>query len=166
MANIYKEIDDLYMKSSYFSRYSGDILITSILCITVFVILSYYKVMNDVQPIIADWNNQRCSPAVMPFAGLINPPEGVSAFDFTAQNFESCTQSILEQIVGYALAPIYYIMNVITNTIKELSEAVQSLRALFDRMRNAIKGVGEEIFARNLNMLLPIVNVFENYVLS
>ena len=161
MANIYKEIDDLYMKSSYFSRYSGDILITSILCITVFVILSYYKVMNDVQPIIADWNNQRCSPAVMPFAGLINPPQGMSAFDFTAQNFESCTQSILEQIVGYAFEPIYYIMNVITNTIKELSEAVQSLRALFDRMRKAIKGVGEDIFARNLNMLLPIVNVFE-----
>ena len=84
MANIYKEINELYTKSGYFSRYAGDLLITFFLCLTVFVIVSYFKVMNEIQPIVDDWNNQKCNPSVIPFAGLINKPDGVSAFDFTA----------------------------------------------------------------------------------
>ena len=29
------------------------------LCLTVFVIVSYFKVMNEIQPIVDDWNNQK-----------------------------------------------------------------------------------------------------------
>uniref|UniRef100_A0A6C0CRY8 Vint domain-containing protein n=1 Tax=viral metagenome TaxID=1070528 RepID=A0A6C0CRY8_9ZZZZ len=163
MANIYKEIDDLYTKSSYFTRYAGDILISFIICLIVFVVFSYFKVMNDVQPIINDWNNQRCSPSVIPFAGIINPPQGTSAFDFTAQNFESCTQNILSEIAEYALAPFYYLMQTITETFKELADALNDVRALFNRMRNSIKGVGEDLFARNLNIMLPIVKLFNMF---
>ena len=39
--------------------------------------------MNNLDPIKADWVNQRCTPGVIPFAGLINPPkDGTSAFDY------------------------------------------------------------------------------------
>ena len=33
-----------------------------------------------------DWINQRCKPSVIPFAGLINAPEGTSYTDFTKEN--------------------------------------------------------------------------------
>lgn len=161
MANIYKEISDLYTKNGFISRYAGDILIAFILCTTVFVISSYFRVMNDVQPIIDDWNYQKCSPSVIPFAGLINPPEGTSAFDFTAQNFESCTQTILAEITQYAFEPFYYVMSVITTTMNDLKDAMQNMRGLFNRMRNDIKDKGEEVFSRHLNTMLPVVTFFE-----
>lgn len=161
MANIYKEVNELYTKGSYLSRYAGDILITFFLCLTVFVIVSYFKVMNEVQPIINNWNTERCNPAVIPFAGIINKPDGTTAFDFTASNFENCTQSILAQIAKYALSPFYYLMSNLTNIFKELSESMQNIRKLFARMRNSIKNKGEEVFAKNLNVMLPIVTTFE-----
>lgn len=160
MANIYKEITKLYTKGGYTSRYLGDILIAFAICLIVFVIFSYFQVMNNVQPIIDDWTNQRCNPSVIPFAGIINKPSNQSAFDFTASNFENCTQSILGEITQYAFEPFYYLMSVITTTFKDLADSMNSIRAMFDKMRDSIKGVGEDIFSRNLNVLLPIVSMF------
>ncbi len=160
MANIYKEINELYTRSGYFSRYAGDLLITFILCLTVFVIVSYFKVMNEIQPIVDDWNNQKCNPSVIPFAGLINKPDGTTAFDFTASNFEVCTQNILSEISKYALSPFYYLMSIITEGFDDLANAMNDVRAMFNKMRNTIKDVGEDIFARNLNIMLPLIKGF------
>lgn len=160
MANIYKEISNLYTKSGYTSRYLGDILIAFSICLIVFVIVSYFQVMNNIQPILDDWTNQRCNPSVIPFAGIINKPSGQSAFDFTSSNFEDCTQSILGEITRYAFEPFYYLMSVVTSSFKDLADSMNSIRAMFDKMRTSIKGVGEDIFSRNLNVLLPIVSMF------
>ena len=161
MANIYKEITELYgSANSYFSRYMGDVLITIVVCLIVFVIVSYFQVMNNLQPIIDDWNNQKCSPSVIPFAGIINNTSGESNFDFTASNFENCTQNILAEIANYAFQPIYYLMNSVTSVFSDLAEAMNSMRSMFDSMRDSIKGKGEEIFSRNLNVMLPIVSMF------
>ena len=74
------------------------------------LLLCYYHVQNNIQPILDDWSNQRCNPAVIPFAGMINAPTGESALQFTGENFEQCTQTILGEIAQYAFMPIYYLL--------------------------------------------------------
>ena len=105
----------------------------------------YYHIYNNLQPIKADWLNQRCNPGVIPFAGLINRPDDMSAYDFTAENFNYCIQNILQDIVGVFLAPIHYLVNSINIIVSGLSEAVQSIRKIsLNRARGSATGVQRE----------------------
>lgn len=160
MANIYDQISDLYTKGGYFTRYAGDFWLTIIVCLIVFVIVSYYHVQNNIQPILDDWSNQRCNPAVIPFAGMINAPSGESAVQFTGENFEQCTQNVLGEITQYAFMPIYYLLNAITSMFSELSDAMDSMRSMFNNMRNSVSDQGNDLFSRSLNITLPIVHIF------
>ena len=157
--NTYKKINNMYTNASYISRYSVDILITAVICIVVFLIISYYHIMNSIEPIKADWINQRCNPAVIPFAGIINKPIDQSALEFTASNFTNCTQTILSDVADSALTPLYYNLNVIVNLMKTLSESLNSSRSFFDKTRNNINSVTTEVYGRTLNVTLPLIKM-------
>jgi hypothetical protein len=163
MANIYDQISDLYTKGGYFTRYAGDFWLTIIVCIIVFVIVSYYHVQNNIQPILNDWSNQRCNPAVIPFAGMINAPPGESAGQFTGENFEQCTQNVVSETTQYAFIPIYYLLNSVTSMFSELSDAMDSMRSMFNNMRNSVSDQGNDLFSRSLNITLPIVHIFRKF---
>lgn len=160
--SIYENINSMYNKQGYFTRYSSDLLITAFICTIVFLIISYYYVMNTLKPIKADWANQRCHPAVIPFAGLINKPSNQSNLDFTSSNFVNCTQSTLEDVASYALMPLYYIMNLITELMQTLKDALNSIRALFNEMRKSVSSVSSELYGRSLNIMLPLVQMFQS----
>ena len=83
----YENITKLYKNLTYFDQYSNSVIGFIIVNILFFLALSYCYVMINAQPIINDWPNKRCSPMVIPFAGMINRPEGVTVSDFTQQNF-------------------------------------------------------------------------------
>ena len=85
-----KNIEKLYKKSGYLDKYGTSLLITTIILYSFFLAGAYYKVKQEMLPIRADWLNQRCNPAVLPFAGIINAPKGTSAMSYTASNFSGC----------------------------------------------------------------------------
>lgn len=149
-------IKKITSKISYLDKYGGSVIVASITMLIFFIILSYFNVMNKIKPIKADWVNQRCNPEVMPFAGLINPPPGESAFDFTASNFNFCIQSILSSIMGYFLQPIYYAISLITDLYKELMKSINAIRHAVAYIRIRIKSIVSDIMAKIFNILLPI----------
>ena len=155
----YKKLNHMYTNATYISRYSVDILVTAVICTVVFLIVSYYHIMNSIEPIKADWINQRCSPGVIPFAGIINKPDDQSALEFTASNFTNCTQTILSDVAENALMPLYYSMNVITELMKTLSESLNSSKSFFDKTRNNINSVTTDVFGRTLNITLPLIKM-------
>jgi len=156
--NIFNVINKLYDKVGFLEKYGGSLWSTIIIIIIFFILISYYYIYNNIQPIKADWINQRCKPSVMPFAGLINPPDPkkMSAFDFTAQNFTSCTQTILSDIAGVFLSPFYYLVNSFTKILDGVNEDVQSIRKVLTSIRTAISSVSQEIMGKLLNVLIPI----------
>ena len=156
MDNIFTKINKLYGDEGYMARYGLDVWITIIICFVFFVVTSYYHVMNNVQPIKSDWVNQRCSPAVIPFAGLINKPPNQTAFEFTGDNFSGCIQTILQNIIGYAFQPFYYLMNLITEEFQMLADAINAVRAEFNNVRNSVTDFGEDTMGRTLNVTAPI----------
>jgi len=159
MSNIYIDITNLYTKGGFMSRYAGDLYIAVIICLIVFLVMAYYWVNNNIQPILNDWSNQKCNPAVIPFAGMINAPSGTSSLDFTSQNFEQCIQNILGDITEYAFTPIYYVMTATTSVFQELSDAVNAIRAVFDTVRNSISEQGNDLNSRILNIMLPLTGM-------
>lgn len=162
--SIYDLINSMYDKQGYLTRYASDLMITAFICTIVFVIVSYYYVMNSMQPIKADWANQRCNPAVIPFAGLINKPSDESSLEFTSSNFVNCTQTTLEDVAAYALMPLYYVLNLTTELMQTIADALNSVRAFFNTMRERISSVSSELMGRSLNITLPLVHMFQTVV--
>ena len=156
--NIYEIINKLYNKAGFLEKYGGSLWTAIILSIIFFLAISYYYVYNNIQPLKADWINQRCKPGVMPFAGIINPPDPkeMSAFDFTSQNFTYCIQNILTDIIGVFMAPIYYLINSLTEVLNALNKAVQAIREMMNSMRNAFAKTSQEVMGRILNVLIPL----------
>jgi len=159
MDNVYTKINEMYNKKTYMASYGLDVLVASIICLVFFVAISYFYVMNNLKPIVADWDNQKCSPAVIPFAGLINNGTTTTPMEFTEQNFTSCIQTILGNITGYAFAPIYYVMQVITEAFQELVDAIDAIRAEFDVIRDAISDFAKEVMSKILNSIIPLLTL-------
>ena len=156
--NVFSIINKLYSKPKFLDKYGGSVWGTVILCIVFLVAISYYYIYNNLQPIKADWINQRCNPTVMPFAGLINPPDPkkMSAFEFTAQNFTGCIQNILADIIGIVLSPIYYLVHSFTKILDGLQESVQAMRKVLSTIRTATSSISSEVMEKLLNILIPI----------
>ena len=159
LASISK-INKMYEGLSYFDQYGGSVLLFIAATIIVFLVWAYSKVIINIQPIKDDWVNQRCNPAVIPFAGVVNPPDGVSPIEFTQENFTYCTQNVLKSIAGIAVAPLTYIMHTITVVFEEILGALQYIRQLFDSIRAKFASISEELFGRASNVMFtffPII---------
>lgn len=153
------KVENIYKKNGYLDKYGGSVIIAGLLLFITWLILSYFVVMRKVAPIKADWVNQRCSPSVMPFAGLINGPPGQSKFAYAGQNFTNCVSNILKQILGDVMKPVYAVEHLITDAINELHKVIQDIRLLFAKMRTAAQSMVERILNRLLNSVTPVVLV-------
>ena len=159
MSGIYEDINRLYTRIGFTEKYGSELWISVIIIIIFIIAITYFHIMNNIKPILADWENQKCNPAVIPFAGLINNGPHTTPLEFTGQNFTYCTQSILTNIVGYAFQPFYYLMKTMTDAFSELINAINGIRAEFDKIRNTIKEFSTDTMGRALNITIPIVKM-------
>jgi ABC-type multidrug transport system fused ATPase/permease subunit len=154
------KINEIYEGATYFDQYGGQVILFIILIIINFLVWSYAKIIVNIQPIKDDWVNERCKPSIIPFAGLINPPEGKTASDFTQENFTYCTQNILTSITGIAVSPINYVFSTLNTIFEEIRYAFQYLRELIDSIRQKFASISEEIYGRVSNVVFaffPII---------
>ena len=158
-----KNVNALYEHLNYFDQYGGSILLFLIITILFILLVSYFHTMINIQPIIDDWPNQRCKPTIIPFAGFITHPEGVTAGEYTVQNFNYCAQNILSSITGYALQPLTYITNTLQNMTNYIQQDIQSVRGMFDKVRTSIQSVAQEIMGRLLNIMIPLMQIIISF---
>lgn len=153
----------MYEKLNYFDQYGGSLILFILITLIVIIIISYFHVMINVQPIINDWVNQRCKPTIIPIAGLITRPEGMSASEYTYQNFNYCTQNILSSITGEAVQPLTFITYMLTYMVNIIQQSIQSIRAMFDKVRTSMQEVSEEIMGRLINVMVPLQQIIISF---
>ncbi len=150
------EVNKMYKDLSYFDQYGGSVFLFILLILIMFVVLSYSMVMKNIQPIKDNWAKERCKANVIPFAGLINAPEGTSATEFAQQNFTYCMQDILKSITGFATQPLTYLTYAINLVYQEIASALNAIRSLLSNIRTNIGSITQEIMGRILNVTVPI----------
>jgi hypothetical protein len=153
-------IHKLYDKLTYFDMYGSSVIIFLIITMIVFFVHTYCQVMQVRKEVADDWNNQRCNPKYMPFAGYITRPEGTSAFDYTNENFQYCVQNILTNVTGYALQPFKYMINSLQKIFEMIGNSIQKIRDFTNIFRQNIKVFAEDVLHRILNVMVPLQNVF------
>ena len=151
------DLNKKYNKQNYLDRYGSSVVSSILIFIVFFTLTSYFVVLNNVQPIRADWLNQRCKPSVIPFAGIINPPnDGTSPFDYTQRNYNECIQNILKETASNALAPLHAVIGMLHKFIMSIMKAINAIRKLFDKVRTGSEKIMVNILHRILGILIPV----------
>jgi hypothetical protein len=156
---IIERLNYLYGDKTFSGRYGIDILKV---CLVIFIFMSavtYFSLQNKLLEVKRDWPEYRCRPDVMPFAGWINAPEGVSPLEYTKQNFMECSANTTKSVFDRPMSMVYVIFNVIMGIFKNILGAIEKFRLLLNRMRDTLKTVFLSVFYRIQNIIIPIQNL-------
>ena len=129
-----EKISNLYTNLTYFDDYSGSIVLYIIITLVTILVCVYCYVMIRAETIKKDWINQRCKPNIIPFAGLINKPDNMTATEFTVENFSYCTNDIMKSISKTSLSPFTNITDQMTNIASVFNESLNAMRELSSSM--------------------------------
>ena len=101
--NIKTIIDNIYSEGSFYIKYSSDLyLALAFIVIILFLSLYFYFKLN-INFYKTNWNEYRCNPLIMPFAGYINSTPGLSSYEYAYNNMHT-RNIICIIIVLYAYA--------------------------------------------------------------
>lgn len=155
-----EKIKKIYEQETYLDKYGDSLVITFVILFIFFLIFSYFLVRNQIKSLKANWNENKCKPYVIPFAGFINGKQGEDSFDFTEANFTECTQSILTYIAGEFIKPIYYAINVLHSTLSSVENGFQNARKMFNYIATMLSSIFTIILDRIFNTLIPLQHSF------
>ena len=154
-----KYVNNLYDKLSYYDMYGSTIMIFILLTLFVFYVYTYYKVMQVREEVANDWSNQRCNPKYIPLAGYITHPDGVTPFDYTAENFQFCIQNIENDVTGSAVQPFNFLINASMGMLNMIAEMVQKIREFLNLLRQRLRHFAEEVLHKILNVMIPLQSI-------
>lgn len=153
---IVDRLNYLYGDKTFTGRYGIDIIKV---CLVIFLFMSavtYFQIQNKLLEVKQNWPEYRCRPDVMPFAGWINAPDGVSPLEYTKQNFMECSANSTKGVFERPMSMVYVIFNVIMGVFRNILEVIEKLRLLFNRMRDALKTIFLSVFNRIQNVIIPV----------
>jgi len=156
-----EKITNLYKKLTYIDDYSSSILVFVIITLVVILICVYCYVMIRSESIKRDWINQRCNPNVIPFAGLINKPDNMSATEYTSENFRYCTQSVLKNVSNAAVSPYTDILGNLTNLAGDFTASMNDARGMSSSIRNNLAGTTNVVYEKVQSAITPLQPLFD-----
>ena len=149
-------INGVYDNLTYYDLYGTSIFLFFIITIIVILAIIFSRIIQSKDEIASDWNNQRCKPQNIPFAGYISKPSDKTAFEYTNENFQYCIQNILLNVTEKSLQPFNFMVDSLTSIFAKIGEAIQKIREILASIRNNVKKIAEDIMNRILNILAPL----------
>ena len=144
---INKNIQDLYNKSGFFDRYGSDIIITIVFLIVFIYLIIYFSIVNNIQSLKTDWENKKCNPAYMPFAGIINNTSAdTSNFQYSLNNFNNCIQEISKEAARDAMKPVNDLVDEESAIFAAFNNIFKSLIGYFAGLLDSIREFMEKFY--------------------
>ena len=150
---IIERLYNLHKKAGYLDKYGNSLLITIFIFFIFFIIIAYFHVKQNIEPIKKDWGSMKCHPAVIPFAGIINKPSDQTILEFTSNNFMDCTSIILTQIIKIFTSPLYAMTSITNDVFNMISQADNTMSLIIHKITNSIQNLFKLIYARIFSFL-------------
>ena len=103
--------------------------------------------LSSIQDIKNNWPQYRCNPMYMPLSDNIE------------QDFTYCIQSMQSNYMGYLLQPLTSITNTNTNILSNAVTEINSVRAMFDKVRTFISSAVQSVFGVFLNLVIEFQKI-------
>ena len=149
-------VNKLYENLTYFDQYSNSVILFIIITILIITLYLYFFILAKRDEIKEDWVNQKCNPAIIPFAGLINKPYNKSVSEFTQENYTYCMQNTLKNITGESIQPLAYTTNLFKLFYEQSSQNLNDMRSVFNDIRERMSTITSEVMGRMLNVVVPL----------
>lgn len=102
------------------------------------------------------WNEYRCNPIYMPFAGAIRP-------DVTTQeNFLFCTNQLSHEIFKVSLDGLHALLGTVTSSLGEFIKPLSTFRGMFTMIRGVILKFAASTFSK----IASSSSVFIHYLIK
>ena len=135
----------------YFNMKFSD-MILALLIILVFVGMYLFSIVSvGLKNIKKDWPKYRCNPMAMPLAGQLG-------FD-PMENFTFCITKMQSNAMGFFLEPIHFLVGMMGNLGKELSESINMVRNVIAYIRGMVGNIVGDIFGVFMNILIQIQTI-------
>lgn len=115
------------------------------LAFALFVVGAFYY--SQVSVIKANWPLYRCNPIYMPLADNIE------------SNFNYCIQTMQTNMMGNFLQPLTFITNSMGSTVGNFSTEINSIRAMFDKVRGFSSNTSQSIMGVFLNLVIEFEKI-------
>lgn len=160
---LFTTFSKIYGEPSYFQENKH--IITT--CVFYFILLigicSYLYYLTNVESIKNNWVENRCKLSIIPFAGWINAPDGMTPNEYTSQNFTFCVQNMVTKFTQYLLLPIQFIISIVTKFFTLLAETVNNIREHINVLKQRVKYIVDEIYNRIVNFIIPFNVIFMKF---
>ena len=104
----------------------------------------YFSQLQDIK---INWNTYRCNPIYMPMA------------DDVESNFTYCVQNSMSGFMGYILEPITFITNAMGSMVAGISNEVNMVRAMFNKIRVFISNIIKSVFGIFMNLIIEFQKI-------
>jgi hypothetical protein len=81
---------------------------------------------------------------------------------FTNANLQQCVQTELKSISSKFTNPLYYVQSVAMSTLHGIANALNAVRILINRIRDALSSIIADVMGRVLNVMQPVVTIVIN----
>jgi hypothetical protein len=152
-------LNKLYEKTTYLDKYGGSVVVAVFTIIGASMYFTYTYLKNNSDVIKNNWQENRCSPLYIPFAGIIMDPKNMSKNEFATNNFFECFGILLKEIVEAALAPIQAASLLIAASVSLITGTMNSLMGAILYLRNAFGSGFGVLGNRSLNALTLITKL-------
>tara|TARA_B100001121_G_scaffold309234_1_gene335408 strand:- start:95 stop:1315 length:1221 start_codon:yes stop_codon:yes gene_type:complete len=157
--DVFSKVNNLYKKAGYLNIYGIDLIISIVITVLCLLIIIYFSIINNLDPLRANWDSNKCKPSVIPFAGIINKPDDETVLEFTEKNFINCSQTMLRNIVDNAFKPIYLAFQVINNLFKSLANALRQIYELISNLQFSSSGILSVLHRYLGNLMVPLQQI-------
>ena len=158
----FSNMNKLYRNKTYLEIYANSVYIAIAAVIAFVLLLLYFNVKTNLNELKRNWNDIRCTPGVIPFAGLINRDPNDTVIQSTTKNFKVCTNLILQSVAGVFTKPILSTTNILTSTLQKLASAGGALQNLAASVINKITKLINYYVSRITSIIIPLQRMFIN----
>ena len=156
MDNTLNNVNKLYDKLTFFDTYGGSVIFIIFITIILLLFIAYTSMLQNLIPIKANWESERCKPQNIPFAGFINKPDDLTIAEFTQENFNYCTQNILQEISTVEFSPLSFITGSLNTLFSDIGLSITSIQDMFNSIRTKLIVIINDILSKLMNITIPL----------
>jgi len=131
------------------------LLVIAATVLSIFVMMAVHA-SASIEKMKLYWNEYRCNPIYMPFAGYIRPDVD------TAENFSYCTNAMAGHMFGFLIDGINQLFSTTAGSLGALADPLTAFREMFTKLRMFMLSFASTTFSKAASS----TSVFVHYLIK
>lgn len=152
-------MEELYNHRGYFDTYGRDVVASCGIGALALAINSYTSYQSVLLQIRSNWNEHKCNPIYMPFAGIIMPQPGMTTKETTMQNFSYCIKQDASMAFQVAMMPLEFGLYMVIEFMDTSMESMIAILRFIEWLKDELEGMFASLYNKILYFVIPLMEM-------